>query len=148
VSAGDLLAGVVAGFVAAIIWTLVVWIYRWWRRKQDFGRLSGRYRITRKLAEEPEPQTVCISVSRNLLSVEFENLSHGGSASGEIAMNEQLPRSGEGHYSQVMEDGKLLWGFWNVEVKDNDAILVHQTYANPTTFGTVVVGEAWSRISE
>lgn len=42
--------------------------------------------------------------------------------------------------------GKRLWGFWEVQVKDADTILVHTTYAHPTTEAAVAQGYVWERI--
>ena len=144
-SGSDLLVGVVAGVVATIIWALGAWIYRERRLRREFHPLTGTYRSTRKLTDQSEPETVSIRVSRNILLVEFEGIPDGDSVTGEIAMNEQLPRSGRGQYFHV-KDGAQLWGFWDIQVKDANTILVHRTYANPKNHTAVVSGFVWSRI--
>ena len=96
---------------------------------------------------QPEPETVSITVKGNLLSVEFENLSDGELVTGQIAMNEQLPQSGEGLYWHV-KDRAQLWGFWDIQVKDKNTILVHTTYTNHKTHTAVVSGFVWSRIPQ
>jgi hypothetical protein len=147
VSGNDLLVGVVAGVLATVIWVVGVWLYRRHRFKHDFGSLNGRYRSTRKLGDQPEPETVSISVEENLLAVVFEGLPDGESVSGQIAMNAQLPRSGEGNYWHI-KAGEQLWGFWEIQVKDADTILVHRTYASHKTHQAVVSGFVWSRVRQ
>ncbi|MFL5961792.1 MAG: hypothetical protein ACJ757_02720 [Gaiellaceae bacterium] len=131
--------------MATIIWVFGVWLHRKQRFSRDFGRLSGTYRVMRKLADQPEQETVSIGVQRNLLAVEFGDLEDGESVTGEIVMNEQLHGSGEGYYRHV-KDGVQMWGFWDIQVKDATTILVHTTYANPKTYAAVVSGFVWSRI--
>jgi hypothetical protein len=137
-----LVSGVLAGVVAALIWALLVALYRANRLKREFGPLSGTYRVTRKLSDQPEPETVSISVKRNVLTVQSQG---GDLYSGEIAMSEQFLASGKGQYHQA-KDGAQLWGFWDVQRKDEDTILVHTTYANPQSHAAVVSGFVWKRI--
>ena len=80
------------------------------------------------------------------MSVVFHNLPEGRLVTGEIAMNEQLIRSGEGQYLDVTDERKL-WGFWGVQLKDDDTILVHTSYANAKTHTLVVSGYVWERVS-
>jgi hypothetical protein len=49
-------------------------------------------------------------------------------------------------YEYRLGDQKQLWGFWNIQVKDTDTILAHQTWAKPARQTTVVLSEVWSRI--
>ena len=59
-------------------------------------------------------------------------------------MNRHLPNRGEGHYDDV-KDYEQLWGFWDVQIKDDDTLLVHTTYAS--THDTLVSqGYVWRRI--
>jgi hypothetical protein len=148
VSLSDLLTGVVAGLVAALAWWLLTWLLRQWRLRRDFAWLAGTYSSTRKLKEQPEPETVSITVDRNILGVEFVGLPDGTSIKGKIAMNEQLPLSGRGHYSHDFKDGKQGWGFWDVQVlKESQTILVHTTYAGQTSPPlAILTGFVWSRI--
>ena len=79
-SGRDFLVGLVAGLVAAIIWT-VVWtgLVEFWRRRRlrkDFQPLSGVYQVARKGAAQLEPETVSITVRRNVLRVEFDASGH------------------------------------------------------------------------
>jgi hypothetical protein len=149
VSGRDLLTGVVAGVVAAIIWALLVLAYRWWRRQQNFKHLAGTYRVTRKSTGEPQPETVSISVRGNVLGVEYEGLvaSDGvaSAASGEIVMNEQLPSSGRGHYWQDTPGKARGWGFYDAQLVDDGTILVHQTFSD-TSERAVLVGYEWTPV--
>lgn len=95
VSATDLLTGVVAGVVAAALWTLSAWGYRLWSFKQDFDHLAGKYLVTEKMTGKPAFEAVSIRVDKNILQVDAEGLPDGDSITGEIAMNEQLHRSGK-----------------------------------------------------
>jgi hypothetical protein len=141
-----MVTGVVAGVFAAFVWSAVAGVRRWRRLKEDFSWLSGNYRVTRKLAAESEPETLSITVKGRVLSVQSDPPGDG-SYSGRIAMNEELPRSGEGYYSQ-WKDERLLWGFWNIAaVKEEKKILVHRTYANHKTDTAVVSGFEWERVA-
>ena len=141
----DLLTGVVAGVVVAILWGVSAWIIRWWRRRRDFGVLAGTFRRYGKLGDQPKPETVSITVHKNVLEVQWDGLPDGDSVKGWIAMNEQFRTSGEGHYEHV-KNGKQLWGFWKVQKKDADTILVHTTYAHHDTETAVVQGHEWRRV--
>jgi hypothetical protein len=148
VSGADLLVGVLAGVVASAIWWALAWSDRRRRLRRDFGHLAGKYRVTRKLSDLPEPGTVLITVSGNTLRAhQFEGLPDGDSITGEISMNEHLPNTGRGHYAHV-KGGKRLWGFWDIQVDDGDTLLVHTTYANYKTHVAVVSGFVWERLQE
>ena len=122
----------------------ITWDQRRRRLKHSFGPLAGTYQSARKLTNEPERGTVSITVKGNILGVRFGNLAEGESVTGEIAMNEQLPRSGRGHYWHL-EGGLQMWGFWDVQAVDADTLLVHTTYANHLQPVAVVSGYVWSR---
>ena len=143
---GDLVTGVVAGVVAALIWTGI----EWWRRRQrnsvHFGHLGGVFRITKKLAEQPEPETASIKIVGNVLEVDYEGMPEGDSVHGEIEMSEIFPRSGRGHYLHVWE-GKPLWGVWELQVKDDDTLLLRATYPNHKTLEETTHGYVLTRIS-
>jgi hypothetical protein len=144
-SVGDLLTGVVAGVVAAIIWALLVLAYRWWRRRQNFQHLQGIYGVTRKSTGESQPETVSICVHGNVLRVEYVGLDDEGIASGEIVMNEQLPSSGRGHYRHDTPGRKRGWGFYDIQVVDDGTILVHSTFSD-TSERAALVGYEWTRV--
>lgn len=137
-----LVGGVLAGVVAAFIWTLIVAGYRVRRLKREFAPLSGTYRVTRKFTDQPQPETLSITVKKNLLTVQSQGAD--GLYSGLIAMSEEFPSSGRGHY-QHAKDGAQLWGFWDVQRKDDDTLLVHTTFTKPTQVA-VVAGYEWERI--
>ena len=142
----DLAVGVVTGIVAALIWALITWEMRRRRLEHDFGPLAGRYRMTRKFGSLPEHEIASIVVDGHLLVVDWEQCDPGRVVHGEIEMNEQFPRSGRGHYDDNAV-AEQLWGFWDVQVKDPDTILVHTTYATDL-HTSVVSGFVWSRISD
>jgi hypothetical protein len=144
-SGRDLLTGVVAGVVAAIIWALLVLVYRWRRRQQNFEHLQGTYRVTRKSTGESEPETVSIFVHGNVLRVEYDGLDDEGIASGEIVMNEQLPSSGRGHYWHDTPGKARGWGFYDIQVAGDGTILVHSTFSD-TSERAVLVGYEWTAI--
>jgi hypothetical protein len=149
VKLSDLVTGAVAGVVAAFAWWLLTALLRQWRLRRDFAWLAGCYSSTRKLKEQPEPERVSIAVDGNLLLVRFEGLAEGAAVEGEIAMNEQLPRSGRGHYAHRFSDGTQGWGFWDVQtLKESQTILVHTTFAANTVPPTAEVsGFVWERSS-
>ena len=101
-------------------------------------------------AEVPglDSEPIQISVERNVLTVKLVDLRGGVKAKGEIVMNEQLPRSGRGHYSHDVVDGLRGFGFWDVQtLKESKEILVHTTFAANTLPGTAEVrGYTWSQI--
>jgi hypothetical protein len=145
-SSGDFGTGTVAGVVAAVLWAAFIWLYRRWRLNHNFRRMTGMYRVTRKHANKSEQELVAIEVKGNVLSVSYENLPNGGAASGQIVMNEELRTSGAGHYEHL-EDGVQMWGFYDVQLKDENTILVHVKYASHTEHREVVSGFVWSRIA-
>jgi hypothetical protein len=137
----DLGVAVLAGLLAAGI--VVTWRRLWWWL--ELRPLTGRYRSTRKLASVSDPETATIRAAKNLLRVHFEGLDDGDSIVGEIVMNEQLPRSGKGHYSHISK-GEDLWGFWDLQVKDKRTLLVHTTYVDAETCREVVAAYVWDRL--
>lgn len=111
----DLFTGLVAGVVAAAIWAMIEAIRRWRRNRDSFGRLAGRYRIRPKLTKQSDlgtGNTAVLTVSGSILKVEFQGVAAGDSISGEIAMSEHFPRSGEGHY-QHAKASQQFWGSGN-----------------------------------
>ena len=58
-------------------------------------------------------------------------------------MSDELPGSGRGH--SYRNDDPDAYGFLEMEGVDQDTILVHETYADPS-FRAVVSGFVWSRI--
>jgi hypothetical protein len=150
VSCRDLLTGVVAGVVATTVWALLVFpAYQWLRRRRNFQHLAGAYHVTRKSTSKVEPETVSITVHGNVLEVEYEGLvaSDGtpSAASGKIAMNEQLPSSGRGHYWQDTPGRARGWGFYEVQLVGDGTILVHSTFSD-TSERAVLVGYQWDLI--
>jgi hypothetical protein len=99
--------------------------------------------VRAKLTSEPEPETLSISVKRNLLRVQSEGTKYP--YGGEIVMNEQFIQSGRGQYTQAYDDD-TLWGFWDVQLKDADTILVHTTYVDARRNAEVVPAALWERI--
>jgi hypothetical protein len=142
----DLLTGVVVGVAAAVVWASLTEALRWWRLRGDFGWLAGTYSSTKKQTEQPDPETVSITVKENILRVEFLGLPDGSSVHGKIAMNEQLPTSGKGHYLHHFTNGTRGWGFWDAQASEElRMIVVNTTYAGNTPLA-VVQGYEWRRI--
>lgn len=86
-----------------------------------------------------------MTVHRNVLSVRFAGLPAGASLIGQIVMSEAFPSSGTGQYEHLKAEDRLQrWGFWQVQVKDHDCLLVHNVYA--LTNGEMVTqGFVWER---
>jgi hypothetical protein len=140
----DWFTAVGTGLVAAAAWASFLYLIDHFRVKSTFGKYEGDYIETRKfpIAGRDHRERLTITVRRNVLRVDFEERP-GRSIHGEIVMNRQLPTSGEGQYDDV-KDEKQLWGFWHVQVKDDDTILVHTTYASMQDT-LVLQGYIWSR---
>src|SRR5664280_1057423 len=117
---GALLGGLIAGIAAIGIWAAVAYGRRWWRNR----RLSGLYEIKRKLADQPLNERASVKVAGSVLAVEYEGLKDGRSVVGKFAMDERLPQGGEGYYSDTRPE-QQLWGFWKLQIKDRDTLLVH-----------------------
>ena|GEM_PF-5648686 len=135
----------IAGLAAIVIWELGKAASRRWRNHRHFGSLNGRYRITRKLADPSHFWIASIKVKGTVLNVEYEGLPNSDSIVGRIAMSEQFPHSGKGHY-QHQKNGLRLWGFWELQVGASDTLLVHTTYADPKTNLLVTQGFIWSHL--
>lgn len=134
---------VLTGVVAAAAWAALVYFHREWRRSRDFGPLAGIYTVTRKLGAKPEEEITVIRVRGNVLEMEQHNVPDARSVRGEIVMSEQLRGSGRGHYEHVKLNGDRLFGFWDVQLTDDDAILVHTTFSKADA--AVFRGYVWSR---
>jgi hypothetical protein len=142
VSWGDLPTGAFAGLVATVAWAFLTGIRRRWRLWRDFQWLAGSYSVKERYRDQPEPDDVSITVEKNILAVTFTRID-GSEIHGEIAMNEQLPRSGRGHYSHT-DDG---WGYWEVQTRNEEReLLVLTTFAANTSPRSVDVrGYVWSQ---
>jgi hypothetical protein len=58
-------------------------------------------------------------------------------------MSDELSRSGRGHYVRV--DDPEAFGFWEVQMVDDDTLLVLETFANEER-REVTYGETWTRV--
>lgn len=145
---GGVVGGVVIGVAASVAFAIGQRVIDLVRMRRAFGKYHGTWHQTRKfpLPDVPGVETLEISVERNVLSVRFSEApeSHR-SIHGEVMMNKQLRSSGEGHYDHI-EDDEQMWGFWDVQVKDDDTILVHTEYAS-TDDTPVRQGYIWRRAS-
>jgi hypothetical protein len=140
--------GIIAGVVAAFLWAVIETIRRRWRNKRYFSRLAGRYSIRPKLglrSDFGDGHFARIRVSGTILQVTFDGLPDKDSVSGEIAMSESFPRSGEGQY-QHTKSSEQLWGFWKLQVKNPHVLLVHHMYARRDST-LVTQGFLWERIN-
>ena len=139
-----LIVGAVAGVVAIIVWESGRQLLRRRRLQGDFGHLAGDYIVTRKLNPSVRERGIAhIDVEGSRLKVTFRDLEPDESITGEIGMNESMPRSGRGHYHHV--DGDEKWGFWDVQVV-RDSLLVHTTYAHHEEHYPVVSGFVWKQV--
>jgi hypothetical protein len=139
---GALLGGTIAGVAGIVLWELFRSVRRRWRNR----RLIGLYEITRKQTDQPLDERASIKASGSVLTVEHIGLEEDGrSVVGRIAIDERLPQRAEGYYSDTSPT-RQLWGFWKLQVKDVDTLLVHTSYANPKTHELVTSGFVWSRI--
>ena len=138
----DVLGGVLAGLIATAIWVVCDRVRRFVRLRAKFGRYAGSYSVTAKEEVEPRSERVAITVKGNVLAVRFENLPPGDSVSGRILMDDQL--RGEGHYWHV-KGGAQLWGFWDVQARDDRTLLVHTTFAVSGTDRLAFEGFRWER---
>jgi hypothetical protein len=137
---------VIGGVVATALWTALAE----WRRKRKLrtalGWISGRYMVTLKSAQQPEPESITISVEEeNTLKVKIENIAGGGRASGQIIIDERHPTSGRGFYYHH-RGAERMFGFWDVQLKFPSSILVHTTYVDNEVFREVPKGYVWDRI--
>jgi hypothetical protein len=139
VTGADLLTGVVAGVVAAAVWAFLALLNRQ-RRFRRLKRWNGAYRIFEKSKNRAEPETLSIRTTGNLLEVRFANMPDGQSVEGQIVMDEQTLKGGKGQYEHTTSK-EQAWGFWEVQLKEPDMILVHTTFT--TRAGPVVRGYVW-----
>lgn len=141
-----LVTGVVAGVVAAAIWAVCDDRRRQQRNRKNFDPIAGRYSIAPKLATQSDlgsGKTAIVTVARNVLNITFQGLPGGDLITGEIAMSEEFPRSGEGHYRHL-KGGQQLWGFWKLQVQDVSTLLVHHEYARHDA-RLITQGFLWKR---
>jgi hypothetical protein len=145
-TSGAIIVALVAGIVAALLATALVAAGGLWlrkrRRQRDFASLAGDYDIRRKLHHKLEPEFARIIVTDNLLRITYID-GEKTVVEGHIEMNEQLVRSGRGHYHDYRKTPDHLWGFWEIQVTPTGEILQHTTYANPQTHTAVVSGFVW-----
>ena len=133
---------ILAGIIAAALWSGV---FYWWykrRRKKMFQDFTGKYSIHPKFKDAKEYGEIDIKVENNmfLLSRKKED----DSVTGEIVMNEFLPGSGVGHY-QNCKNGEVYWGLYQIQARDNQNILVHNIYAN-RKHQMIMKGYLWKKI--
>ena len=140
---GAIALAILTGVVAAAVWAAIVYSTGSGNAVLEFSPLADTYTVIRKLGDKPEPETTVIRVRGNVLEVEPHNVPDAKSVRGEIVMSEQLRRSGRGQYDHVKTNGDQLFGFWDVQLKDDDTILVHTTFAKDDA--AVFTGYVWSR---
>lgn len=145
VTTADVAAAFLVGLAASLAWASSTYLIDRWRMSRTFAKYAGPYRSWRKFptaAGNWEEEDLEITVARNVLSVRFSDKPNRD-IHGEIVMNRRLPTTGRGQYDHV-KDEEQLWGFWDVQVKDENTLLVHTTYAS--TIDTVVLqGYIWTR---
>jgi hypothetical protein len=139
----DFWGAVVAGLGATAIWVVCGRAREIFRLRRKFDRYAGRYSVTRKQETKREPFEVVVSVAGNVLDLTMEKLPSGDSGGGRILMDEQL--RGEGHYWRIKK-GEQLWGFWDVQVRDDRTLLLHETYSKAQIKTLVLSGFRWERV--
>jgi hypothetical protein len=145
VSWEEVAGGLLVGLAAVVVWEVGRWLWRWIRLRREFGDLAGIYVVTRKLNPSAREDGIAhIDVSGSRLTVTFRDLKAGESISGEIGMNESMPRNGRGQYHHL-DGGDEMWGFWDVQVVPPKSLLVHTTYAHDREHHAVVSGFVWTR---
>jgi signal transduction histidine kinase len=131
------------GTVAAAIWSLLVWTYFRQRNRRQFEGLAGTYRMRRKSEDESAVGSlVTIKVRDRVLSLTSDENLTLGPLVGEVLMSQEIPNHGTGFYNHTAGIG---WGFWELQVKDKDTLLVHTQWTN-TSEQLVVTG--WRMVRE
>ena len=141
----DWFTAIATGLVAAAAWAVLTYAIERLRVESTFRKYAGVYIETRKfpIPGQYHREMLRITVRQNVLRVVFVE-SPGRSIQGEIVMNRQLSTSGEGQYDDVKEQ-EQLWGFWDVQVKDKNTLLVHTSYAS-THDTQALQGYIWRRL--
>ena len=111
---GDLLGGVLAGFIASTVAWGVGRIRRWRRNRDDFGRLAGEYLVSEKQPSERADGTVTLGGSGPVLDLAW-TLKDGSEVRGMISMNEQSRVTGAGSYDHV-RGTNYGWGYFSLQV--------------------------------
>jgi hypothetical protein len=144
--------GIGAGVIAAGIWASWQSVRIRWRRRWLVG-LEGIYQARWKLTDKILPGTISITVSGNVLELTSSDdfgagYVRGGGApfTGWIVMSDEPRGSGRGHYEQTLKDDEIVWGFFEIQVREDGSMLVHRTYAHPVKKAAIVSGFVWSRI--
>jgi hypothetical protein len=142
----EIVGGLIVGVAAVIVWESGKLLWRRNRLSHEFGPLAGDYIITRKLNPGSREDGVAhINVEGSRLTVTYRDLKPGESITGEIEMNESMPRTGRGQYRHI-DGSKEMWGFWDVQVAPRNALLVHTTYAHDRKHYAVVSGFVWTQV--
>jgi hypothetical protein len=140
------LAGVVGGLVATLLWVALgnqLWLMgvRWWHYRGLAGKFQARLRSTKEIHWLLE-----ITRDGNRLLVTGKKPETGLEwFKGEIVMSNEITKRGRGSYAQIADPD--AFGFWEVQVRDNDLLRVLETWPEPRTERRVVVdGYLWERI--
>ena len=144
---GDIGIGVVGGLIATAAWTAIVvvaWrVRRWWR----YHNLSGDFEARMKATDWIDWK-IRIKVRGNRLEVNaVDPHDRTRTFRGEIAMSDDVARSGRGYY--VRNDESDAYGFYDIRVTDDDTILVIETWpkSDDGERRPVVSGYLWERTS-
>jgi len=120
----DLLVGVIAGVISALLWTLAAPAIWWGRRRRRYGGLRGKFEVRQRFGPNRDVLWIASLIpAGNRLQVSGARPDSGRHESyqGEILMSEQLSNSGLGHY--VRDDEPDAFGFWRIQMVDNDKLL-------------------------
>jgi hypothetical protein len=148
VDGSDLLVGVIAGVISAVLWTLAVFLFWWGRRRRRYAGLRGTFELRERFMPTHAVHWIAsVTPSGNRLEVRGSRPSDTGRETfrGEILMSDELSNSGRGHY--VRDDEPDAFGFWQVQKVDDNTLLVLETFANEER-RKVTYGEIWTRTPE
>src|SRR5215510_14938703 len=106
-----------AGVVAAAVWTAFVFAFQRWRRGQALDRFVGSYESYKKLRGD-FLGSVVIQRDDDTLKVDFK-AEGGGEIGGGITLSDRFPKTGRAVYGHRCTDGRLGWGTWGVQLADS-----------------------------
>ena len=149
IGGSEIVGGVVAGLIASAIAWVVLRGLRWKRDRDDFGVLSGDYRVIEKPPWEQAQGTVTITVNGSILAFEWTWLD-GSEARGTIAMDERSRVTGLGSYEHTRH-GSTGWGYLSIRIASREPnaarILVDGWYTDKEQYQRVATAWFWDMTS-
>lgn len=147
----DFWVALVAGIAGAFSWAILALGWRALRFWTELRPSVGRYDVYEKGTEKLRREKVEITrVRGNVMHVRMTCLGNDGRgvAQTRIEMNERALRSGRGLYEHVHPDNTTAFGWWDIQIRDADAIYVYTTFARSGTRAFEVEGAIWRRVGE